>query len=63
MPARTLAYEQERILDGHGQVECRHFELHPPRLDFRKIENVVDEREQMSARGKDVFGILSLFLV
>src|SRR5262249_28676946 len=39
---RPLANEHQRIVDGHGQIEVRHFEPHLPRLDLRQIEDVID---------------------
>ncbi len=35
-----------------GQVEARELELHAPGLDLRQVEDVVDQREQVLARGR-----------
>jgi hypothetical protein len=44
-------------------MEVREFQFHPPSLDLRQIENVVDEGQEMGARGVDVLEILLLLLV
>ena len=38
------------ILDRDGQIEIDRVQLQPPRLDFRKIENVVQKRQQRRGR-------------
>jgi len=38
----TLADEGQRAVERRGEVEVRQFELHPPGLDLREVEDVVD---------------------
>ena len=47
---RALANQRHRIGDRRRQVESRELELHPPGLDLRQVEDVVDQREQMPSR-------------
>src|SRR5439155_14311749 len=62
-PCRSLADQRQRIVDGHGQVEVRYLQLHPPGLDLREIQNVVDEGQEVLSGGMDVLQVLVLFLV
>src|SRR5215813_8633280 len=40
---RPLTHEDQGVVDGCGQAELRHFQLHPAGFDLREIENVVDQ--------------------
>src|SRR5690348_6534756 len=44
----ALTHEQKRVLDPVRQVESCHFKLHFAGFDFGKIQNVVDQRKQMT---------------
>src|SRR4029453_8487248 len=61
--ARSLADEGEGIIECRGKMEVPEFQLHPPRLDLREVEDVVDQRQQMCPGRVDVFEILVLLLV
>src|SRR5215469_16087285 len=50
----ALAHEAETAFEGSWQVERAQLELHLACLDLREIEDVVDERQQMAARGEHV---------
>ena len=62
-PAGPLAHEQERVVDRRRQIERPKVELHPPRFDLREVEDVVDQGQEMLARGEDVAEVLRLLLV
>ena len=63
MPVRALAHEDQRVLDGAGKVEFGGLELHPSRLDLGQVEDVVDEREEVSRRLQDVAQVIRLLFV
>ena len=44
-------------------MEVRQLQLHASGLDLGEVEDVVDQREEMSARGMDVLQVLLLLLV
>src|SRR5205814_1422003 len=58
-----LAHEQQRVVDRRREIERRHVELHPARLDLGEIEDVVDQGQEVLARGEDVAEVLRLLLV
>src|SRR4029077_3997618 len=60
VPLCTLAYQRHRIGDRHRHVEGREVELHPPGLDLRKVEDVVDQLQQVLARRMDVLEVIVL---
>ena len=60
---RALANQCHCVADRRRQIEGRRLELHPSRFDFGEIENVVDEREQMFARGVDVLQVVVLLFI
>src|SRR5882762_10945848 len=47
--AGPLADQGQRVVDGAREIEVCRLQLHPPRLDLREVEDVVDEREEVSA--------------
>ena len=47
-------------LDHTWHVHRLDLKFHPPRLDAREVEDVVDENEQIVARGVDGGGVLHL---
>src|SRR4051812_30238361 len=57
---RALADQRHRVRDGGRQVEDGKLELHAAGLDLREIEDVVDEREKMTARLVDVLQVIEL---
>ena len=44
-------------------MEAFELQVHPARLDLREVQDVVDEREEVAARGQDVLSVLGLLLV
>src|SRR5439155_11201824 len=46
-PACPFSDEDQRVLEGVGQVELRPLQLHAARPDLREIEDVVDQRQQV----------------
>jgi hypothetical protein len=44
-------------------MEVPRLQLEPPGLDLGEIEDVVDQREEVAARRKDVLQVLGLLLV
>jgi hypothetical protein len=60
MRLRTLPNQCECVLQGRGQVELGHFQLHAAGLDLRQIEYVVDGGEQVLAGSIDVVDVLRL---
>src|SRR5262249_17855878 len=38
-----LADQHQGIVNGGGEVEVRHLQIHPPCLDLRQVEDVVDK--------------------
>src|SRR5215475_11099162 len=62
-PARPLTYEGQGVVDGRGQAEVCHLQLHPAGFDLGQIENVVDQGQQVLAGGVDVLQVLVLLLV
>jgi hypothetical protein len=43
MPRRVARFLTRIVVDGSRQIEVRRLQLDVPRLDLRKIEDVVDE--------------------
>src|SRR5438132_2154475 len=60
---RPLVDQGERVVQCCGEMEVREVQLHPPRLDLREIEDVVDQGQQVGPGRIDVLQILFLFLV
>src|SRR5213593_2355298 len=58
-----FAYQRERVLEGHAEIERPELQLHPSRLDLGEVEDVVDQREQVAPGAQDDPHVLSLFLV
>ena len=50
----------ERLLDARAQIKRPRVQFHLARLDFRKIQDVVDDRQQRFAAGVDGFQIAAL---
>ena len=65
MPRRAgpLAHQDQGVVERRGQVEVRQLQLHPPGLDLGEVEDVVDQGQQVLARGVDVLQVLVLLLV
>ena len=61
--ARSLPHHDHPAFERLPQRERRHLELHPAGLDLGQVEHVVDEGEQVAARGEDVVEVLLLLLV
>src|SRR5207237_3457274 len=61
--AGALAHEGQGVVDGGGQIELDDLQLHASGLDFREIEDVVDERQEMPAGVEDVAQVLRLLVV
>src|SRR5262249_62099581 len=59
----AFAQEQERVANRLREVEIRQFELHPPRLDLRQIEDVVNQGQEMASGLQNVLQVLALFLI
>jgi hypothetical protein len=57
------ADEVERRLDALAQVERLRLDVHPPGLDLREIEDVVDDRQQRVADVADRRGVVALLVV
>src|SRR5207249_4606439 len=58
-----FAYQRERVLEGHAEIERPELQLHPSRLDLGEVEDIVDQREQVAPGAQDDAHVLSLFLV
>src|SRR5262249_12450610 len=56
-PRCPLAHEGERVVNRARQVEVRDLQLHPPRLDLREVEGVVDEGELVFGSDRDLLQI------
>ena len=63
MPGRALAYEGARVVDRQGKIERGQLQFHAPRFDLGQIEDFIDQRKQMPARGENIVGILGLLVV
>src|SRR5262245_46707865 len=59
----TLAHKGAGVVDCQRKIERSQLQLHPPCLNFGKVQNLIDEGQQMPARGEDVVSVLGLFLV
>ena len=60
---RPLAHHHDAALERLPQRERRDLELDLPGLDLGQVEDVVDQRQQVVARGEDVVEVLLLLLV
>ena len=58
-----LAHQGDGVVDRLPQMEVGQLQLHPARLDLREVEDVVDQGEQVAARGEDILQILLLLAV
>src|SRR4030095_3132101 len=58
-----FAYQRERVLESHSEIERPELQLHPARLDLGEVQDVVDQREQVAPRGQDEPDVLGLLLV
>ena len=63
MPGRPLPDQGQGIVQGGGQMEPPQLQLEPSGLHLGQVENVVDQGEEMPARGQDVLEVLGLLLV
>ena len=57
---RPLAHDDRPLLERLAQRERAARELHLPRLDLGKVEDVVDQQQQVVAGREDVFEVLRL---
>ncbi len=60
---RSLPDEGEGVVEGGRQMEPPELQLEPTGLHFGEVEDVVDQGEEMPARGQDVLEVLGLLLV
>src|SRR4029453_16180501 len=58
-----LQEQKQGVVEGRGEMEVGQFKLHPPRFNLGKVEDVVDEGQQMLAGRVDVFQVLVLLIV
>src|SRR5215471_6463496 len=63
VPGGALAHEAETAFEGSRQVEGAQLQLHLPRLDLGEIKDVVDERQEMAARGEHVVEVFLLLRI
>ena len=63
VPGRPLPDQGQRIVQGGGQMEPPELQLEPSGLHLGQVEDVVDQGEEMPARGQDVLQVLGLLLV
>ena len=63
VPGRPLPDQGQRIVQGGGQVEPPELQLEPSGLHLGQVEDVVDQGEEMPARGQDVLQVLGLLRV
>src|SRR5262245_57399948 len=59
----SLPYKGAGIIYCQGKIERCQLQLHPPSLNFRKVQDLIDKGQQMTAGGENVLGILGLFFV
>src|SRR4030095_466196 len=59
----SLPHKGARVVDGQWQIERCQLKLHATRFHLGEIENLIDEGQQVAARGEDIVGVLGLFLV
>ena len=57
---RPGGHQLQRRLDALVEVERGGLQVHPPRLDLREVEDVVDDREQGLAAGADDLRVVAL---
>ena len=60
---RCLLQHLDGIVGRVAQIDRREIKLKLPGLDFRKIEQVVDQREEQSAAGMNVIHIAAVLVV
>jgi hypothetical protein len=48
------------VFEGLGQRHLAQLQLHPARLDFREVEHVVDQGEQMTRSQQNVVQVIEL---
>ena len=58
---RFWRHQLQRLLDAVSQIERRLLEFEPPGLNLRKVEDLINDREQMLAAQLDGFGHLTLW--
>ncbi len=63
VPCRALAHKGARVVYRQREIKRSQLQLHAAGLDFGEIEYLIDQRQEMAAGGKDVVGVLGLFLV
>src|SRR5712691_11387019 len=61
--AGALPNHRQTVVQRFGERERPELQLHPPGLDLRQVEDVVDQRQQMPTRTQDVFEVLGLLVV
>ena len=59
----ALTHKGARVVYRQGEIERSNLQLHPPSFNLGKIENLIDEGQEMATGGENVVGILGLFLV
>jgi hypothetical protein len=50
--AGALAHEHQGVLDGARQIEVRQLELHAAGLGLRQVQDVVDERQEVTPESR-----------
>ena len=63
VPGCPLPHQGQGIVQGGGQMEPIELQLEPSGLHLGQVEDVVDQGEEMPARGQDVLQVLGLLLV
>ena len=63
MPGRPLPDQGQSVVQGGGQMEPPELQLQPSGLHLGQVEDVVDQGEEVPARGQDVLQVLGLLLV
>src|SRR5262245_34116611 len=53
----TLADQHQGVVECGGQVEVRQLQLHPPGFNLGEVEEVIDQRQEVSPRGVDVLPV------
>jgi len=61
--SRPLAQEGEGGLKRRRQVEGSQLQLHAPGLHLGQVQDVVDERQQVTARNENVLHVLGLLFI
>ena len=58
-----LPHKGARVADRQGKIKRRQLQLHAAGLNLGKIQDLVNQRQKVAARGENVLRVFSLFLV